>query len=795
MKDKSIRIKVIKSEVEEAIADEPVFEESAVEETTFISRVAVPADIWQKIAKNCLYILTGLLPLFFIPLTIAPIDLNKQILAAILISAAFLCYLIGSLNRREIVYPKSFVGVGVLGLLFFVFLSSLFSPSSDNAIFGGLIRPDSLFSFLLAGLTLFLASVYLKKHDLPRLAICFFGGLILAALFGLVEIFGFFGLNFNIIGSITGWGIFVGFGLVLIIAALINLKFEKREKVILAVSGLLLFFCLLVLNIQLLWLGLALAMVLLSLLKFSAKAEFNLPLIVIIISVFMILIGSRFPILANVPLEVRPGLSSTLSVAKGMLSGIRHILVGSGPASFSYGWRLFRPGALNQTIFWSTTFNQGVSFAATLLVTLGILGALAFLFWIFSFGRELFKKLPLQEPYLVIISTGLCFLLINLFVYPLFFVQLIFIFLLLGLFIGDSEKNYEMNFYSGEGAQKAKKLSAFLLTIICLAFVFFGIYVVGQKYVAAVYYQKGLTDSSLDNSINYFNRALNLDYRNDVYARTLSNALSLKANQIGLTPVSADNAQVLAGQLQNAVASAVNLGNQAAQMNPAESFNWSNLGNIYENIIPINGAEAFAEKYYNQAISFDPQNPQGFVDLARMWVVSADRNQNRDTSYTEKLNKAQVYLEKAISMKGDYSAAHYLMAQIYVREGDVKGTIRKLVDLVNINPNDTGLLFQLGVLYYRNNQMAQAQAVFERAVALDQNYSNARYFLGLIYDGQSQTQKAIDQFQKIEVLNPDNAEVKKILDNLRSGRAALSGIVPPAPAPENRTQTPVESKQ
>jgi len=96
-------------------------------------------------------------------------------------------------------------------------------------------------------------------------------------------------------------------------------------------------------------------------------------------------------------------------------------------------------------------------------------------------------------------------------------------------------------------------------------------------------------------------------------------------------------------------------------------------------------------------------------------------------------------------------------------------------------PNDTGLAFQLGLLYYKKHDIGKAQAEFERAVSLDSNYANARYFLGLIYDSQNDKAKAIEQFQKIADLNPDNQEVKKILDNLRNNQPALEGVSQPAP--------------
>ena len=262
------------------------------------------------------------------------------------------------------------------------------------------------------------------------------------------------------------------------------------------------------------------------------------------------------------------------------------------------------------------------------------------------------------------------------------------------------------------------------------------------------------------------------------------------------TPANAENAAGLDSQLRNSIVLAVNTGAQAAELNPLDALNWSNLGSVYENLIPAaKGAEVLAEANYNKAITLDPQNPQNPANLGRMWLISSDYSSQKDAEWQEKLNKAKTALEKSINLKSDYALAHFLMAQIYIREGNVAGAIKKVEDLVGLNPNDLGLLFQLGVLYYRNDQLTEAQAVFERAVGLDPNYSNARYFLGLIYDQKGRKQKAIEQFESIETFNPDNSEVKKILANLRAGKAALETLVPPAQPPAERTETPVPANK
>ena len=167
------------------------------------------------------------------------------------------------------------------------------------------------------------------------------------------------------------------------------------------------------------------------------------------------------------------------------------------------------------------------------------------------------------------------------------------------------------------------------------------------------------------------------------------------------------------------------------------------------------------------------------------------------------MDKAVSNLEKSIGLKNDYAPARFLLVQVYDRQGKLADAIKRAEELVMLNNTDIGALFQLGFLYYKNSQFDDAKLVFERTIQLSPNYSNARYFLGLIYDREvpadvktladklAAKAKAIEQFEKIAELNPDNNEVKQILANLKAGRAALLGIAPPAPAPQSRSEVPV----
>lgn len=834
-KENPIKIKISreperKEELVSQFQNEELSGRKSVSQNNFKERFF--SDPFGKIARMCLYFLVFVIPIFFLPFTVAPLQINKQILIIILVLIAFICYLIRSIYLRQIIYPKSLLSLSVLTVWAIVGISAILSKSLWIGIFGDFVQVDGFLCFSIYALIFFLATVFLKKEDLFKIGFYFFLGLILALIFGLLQIFGKFILpwdfskqtNFNSVGSLFDWGIFIVFGLTMIIVVLTTLKLSRNFKIILSLVALLIFIALVILNFKLLWIGLALTMFLLALIKFMDRRKIILPLILIIISIFLVLVGSRLPSLINVPAEARPNLSSTLSTdgkvfvgnfaLKQILSVTKQILLGSGPATFSYDFARFRPQIVNQTVFWQAKFNQGFSFLFTLLATIGIAGALVFLFLIFSFVRYSLKllsfssllssppdgegreELKREEKNSLVIIIGLSFLIICLFIYPASFTQLFFIFLGFGLLMLELEsiKTFEIDFYKGNKWQRIREIVIFLIAILLLSFVLFMFYLVIQKYSAAVYYRKGFISQTLDKSLANFNKAAKLDSQSDQYLRTLSQALILKSGEITQTSVLApqEKIQDLRNQLQNTIVSAMNNGRQAVALNPLDASNWSNLANIYEKIIPTKDADIFAEQNYKKAMELEPQNPQGPVDLARVLIISADQ---KNAGWEEKLKMAKNNLEQSIKLKSDYAPAHFLMAQLYIKEGDLIKAIGKVEEIKRMNPGDAGLALQLGILFQRNNQIEQAQSEFERAVALNENYSNARYFLGLIYDQKNQKEKAIEQFEKIKKFNPDNQEIKKILSNLKSGKSALEGIVPPAQPPAERAETPLKDEK
>jgi tetratricopeptide (TPR) repeat protein len=237
----------------------------------------------------------------------------------------------------------------------------------------------------------------------------------------------------------------------------------------------------------------------------------------------------------------------------------------------------------------------------------------------------------------------------------------------------------------------------------------------------------------------------------------------------------------LRAQFQNILAETIGNAQQANSLNPVDALNSMNLGRVYEAILPfrIQGAADFAKKYYSDALERFPSNPEPYLAQARVEILEG------------RTTEAKNLLLKAVELKSDYAPAHFLLAQLEAQAGNISAAIKSAETTALLAPNDIGALFQLGLLYYQNKNFSDARLVLERAVSINSNYSNARYFLGLIYAREGEKQRALQEFEQILALNPGHQEVLRIIQNLRQGLDPLSGISPPQPQPERRSQLPV----
>ena len=216
-------------------------------------------------------------------------------------------------------------------------------------------------------------------------------------------------------------------------------------------------------------------------------------------------------------------------------------------------------------------------------------------------------------------------------------------------------------------------------------------------------------------------------------------------------------------------------GTRAVQLAPDDYRGYLALGAVYDLLatLRVEGAYQSARATYDAAAERNPTSPVIPLLTARLEATQG------------KLAETQKSVERALTLKPNYTDAMLFVVQLAVAQNDLPTAIRAAEAAAQTAPGVASIWFQLGLLYYAGNDMGRAIPALERALVLVPDYANAKYFLGAAYYAQGRKQEGIALFEDLQRTNPDAAEVVAILENMRAGRGAFSGVQnnPPQQAP------------
>ncbi len=765
---------------------------------------------WEKAAHYLILGLIAFLPLWILPFAGATLGFSKSLLLGFVIIGASVFYLIYLLEKGSIKIPWSILFLALVFILAASFISSLFSPNFSLSVFGSGNETDTSISLLLAVIGLFLTALLFQSE---RKVLSFFLVLFCSSI--VLFVYHLFhtilGLNFSpwgllprkidtLVGNWNELAIFFGF-IALEAAILFEfLTIKRRWKYFLAGLIAVSFVMMAVINFTAAWLVFGVFMLVFLVYLYSSYREARnfarLPLFLLLVVIFFVLarvlVADAITALGIESLDVRLSWSATWQITKDTLKeSVKNMILGSGPNTFLYDWLKHKPIDINRTLLWDARFTGGIGFVPSFFATSGIFGFLA---WLFFLGAVLyygFRSIYYSGSNLTkCLLLGTFFGSVYLWVFNVIYTTNNFLFALsfmvTGLFLAvliivQKVRVREFSFINNTSVGFISALVVVLLIIAGVA----SFYMMFQKYWSAYMYSNGVIafnrEGNLDKAEEYFLKALRFNAQ-DRYYNSLAELGLIRLSQIVNQQIPVEEKRI---RFQNALAATIQNAQSATKMNSLDPANWMLLGRIYESIIPfqVEGARQYALDSYKEALTRNPRNPVPLLSSARVEIQSSD------------FKSARSFLNSSIELKGDLTVAHFLLEQIEAQEGNLDAAIKRTEQAFLFSPNDLGVLFQLGLLYYQKKDYTGAAFAFEKTVSLSPNYSNALYFLGLTYDIQGKKGEAIKQFSRVQELNPDNTEVTKILSNLKAGRGALSEISPPLPAPEKREEPPVEENR
>ncbi len=733
-------------------------------------------------------------------------------------------FVLARLTRGNLILPPlALYGALWLPLVAYI-LSTLFSGAGmADAVFGRTLGSDTLGFIVVATVLGALAALILRRVDQyasfwKTLAYAF-GAIVLAQT--LILLVGQFiperlSPAFSLLGSFADLGMLLGLGVVLTLVTLRLAPVSPRRRSWLLGVGALSLLVLAVVNSTLVWTLVALTALALFveavMQRSSASAEGDLegtmplagddmdhgegnrplavPLIVLAVALFFLFgstLGNALASKLGVSvLSVRPSWQSTVAVGSQVYS--TSPVFGSGPGTFRTEWLRHRDASLNQTLFWNVDFTSGVGFIPTAMVTTGVLGALAWiaflaLFLFYGIRTLIFRASedPSVRLAAVLSFIGASYLFIVAFLDVPSAPLIALAFVLAGVFIS-TLRFAKLGGQWGISFAKSPRVGfviVFKLTLLLLASIG-AAYLLIEQYIAQVDFARA---SSALNAGDIAGAESALSHSLAFAPSAIAYTAQARITQVKLQQIAAggnlNNADT-AQEFQAVLSAGINAAITGTRVAPTDYQAWLELGNLYAFVVPIGveGADANAKTAYEKAAELNPTSPLIPYALAQLSIAKQDTAMARE------------YLKQAITLKQNYTAAIFLLSQLEVRAGNLKEALAAAEAAAYFTPNDQNVLFQLGLLRAANNDTDGAIVALAKAVGVNAEFANARYFLAAAYAKKGDFPKALAELEALAALSEENAKaVADAMAKLSAGKNPfpanlLSGTVEPLDSEE-----------
>jgi len=759
-----------------------------------------------------------------IPTAWFPFQLAKIAIFSLVLAVAVVLFVLGGGARELLKTHGLYLALLIAALPVSYLFSFLFSTDQSLAFTGLGIETDTIVFVTLASLAFLFSFVLFRTLRMARLltTVVFWTLVGVVAFQAIVILFGttlvpfqiFADRSVNILGKWNDLGLASGLLLMFLLVQAEMGHNTLLRRIILSASAFLLVILLGIINFALVWAFILAFSITLGVVKFlsmrkaatqdeaptsSRRAVHMVPWFAVIgavIATLFLLFGSPFntaltTVFPVSSLEVRPSFSSTLDViGKARDGSLGRALIGTGPNTFGESWLLHKPAEVNQSLFWNLDFNVGFSTFVTAFGTVGLIGIIAWLVPLFLVLLGIVRAMRLsvlsreEKIAATYISIGSLFLLASILLYVPSASIIILAFVLSGATFGflwrqgQTGASEEVDPASSSFFKIGSIAAMMALVVISVATSF----TIDRRFLAELSTQRGqyaLGQGNMEKGFALVAQAQGIEKdRNNV-------RLEVDAGNLRLQQIAADNktpAADLQTQFAATLVSTIDAGKEAVAMYPSDYQQHLSFARVYDFLssLKIEGAYESAKQYYTEAQKLNPNNPEIALALARLEAAKGN------------LQASQEQITRALTLKPNYTDAILFVVQLNVANNDIPNAIRAATAATQTAPGVAPIWFELGLLYYAAGDTKSAIPALEKSISIIADYANAKYFLGLSYYAEKRASEAQKQFEELEKGNPDNAEVKLILSNIRAGLPAFEAAKPPVtPNPVQRTTAPL----
>ncbi|MDP3900651.1 MAG: tetratricopeptide repeat protein [bacterium] len=784
-----------------------------------------------------------LVPLFFTGLVSQGMIFEKMILFYLFLLIGMVAWVTKGIVSGELTVKRTPLDIPIIILTVILFVSSFLSVDKSGSFLGFFSATAKSFIAYTSYVVFYyflVNNINAKRVKIYAVSILF--SLVLVISFSMFQVMGVFLLpfaatkirSFNPIGNSSSLGMFAAAILPLIAVIYPVLISEKRHSIIgkvVAVALRVLVYALAILSLTLLFIlnnfvywpaaiiGIIIVLMFVLSKIITLKSKDTIIPIGIFLFLVIFLVGGNFN-LVNVDLPTEVSLSKDLSWSISKQSLSNKLLIGSGPATFDYSFAKYRGTDFNVSNLWSVRFDTASGYLFEMLATVGILGTFGFLIVMLVFISVAFialmkstdktNKLLLLGVFSTVVVLVINSLLAAV-IGTIILAIVLFGTLTFALIMNDyPEKFKEIKFSFRSSPKYALAFAALFLLVSAGVVVLF---TSGFKvYLADYYANQANTRESIDGAIVDLEKAIATFDKNDQYYLQGARLYLARANQEVAKGQSAD-----VGIIQNNMAAAINSGKKSVELAPNSVVNHEQLAVIYENaaLYNISGSLEWAEKYYLETISLEPDNPSPYIRLALIKVAQA----NQETAEDEKTffyDEAIKYYDQAIAKKPNLAPSYYGLAAVYERTGDLDKAIENMNQAFSLSSNDINYAFEVGRLYFnrgvieqqnnpptvvetpsvpeenadgeevvdgeeapeqpqvtgnkiiKNADLELAEQIFQSIIQANPEHANAVYSLALIYESLGEKQKAIDEYEVLLNIVEDEPTKEAIREKLRN---------------------------
>lgn len=682
-----------------------------------------------RVKLGLMAMLVGLLPWFYLPIGFDFYDSAKYLLLASIIFSFLLICARDTYLTKKVSFQRTPFDKQIMLLLGVYALSSIFSISSSTSIWGhyGSISGSLVAVVLLVLLFYVFVNNHFSKKNILRLVAVWSASVTLLAVFLLLQYLGVLNPLWTELNKVSGYFVYsnaflpVGgsANLVLLFTVTVPLllallyKIDKGRAhvlslaitvaaILVGIAGAVSVARAVSFTLPAFLLGVVGAAMLYRYRNHLKKYGFNVLAIVafILISVFAFVLPGVQSFLNLPPVNAEPQVDVRTSweiTTKSLTNnGLRTLLFGAGPQTFSVAFSNFKPIEFNNNDFWNLRFNSSAQEIFNIVQATGLLGLTALVWLIGSVTRvvvtetRLLRKESVRSRYeLVAIGATLIFVFLLLFVIPFQALGWITLFLLLAMFVASyyhlypKEQGLNSIVLSSFSETDKKKGTAFVAKLAALSIVLIVVafaWMFARRYSADIELRQSLgylQSGNLQEAIRHAQLATTYAPDQAYIQRNLAIISVRYADLIATSETDEANIDQTLQLVEGLIRQSVYSIQTAVTLNPFDVESQESAAQIYATIFNFTNNTRYGNETLaslRNSITVEPFNPNHFVNLGLFLYRNG------------KTSEAEVALRNAYNLRPDYSASVLTLGSI-LEEKEDKTEAEDLYNAVLAFPN------------------------------------------------------------------------------------------------------------